>query len=74
MIQLKIRKIGNSLGVVLPREALAKLQAGEGDAVFLAEVLGGYMLSGADPEFVAQMTEAEAIMKRRRSALKALAK
>ncbi len=32
MLELKVRRIGNSLGVVLPREAVSRLQAGEGEA------------------------------------------
>ena len=39
MLELKVRKIGNSLGVVLPKEAVSRLRAGEGDRLFLIEGL-----------------------------------
>ncbi len=37
MIELKVRKFGNSLGVVLPKEVINRLQAGEGELLFLIE-------------------------------------
>ncbi|MDP1527181.1 MAG: AbrB/MazE/SpoVT family DNA-binding domain-containing protein [Rhodocyclaceae bacterium] len=71
---LKLTQIGNSVGVVLPKEALAALQVGKGDAVFLTESPDGYRITAYDPEFATQMSAAEGIMKRRRNVLRELAK
>ena len=75
MIDLKVRKIGNSLGVVLPKELLSRLHLEDGDQVFLTETPdGGYRLTPYDPEFEAQMKLAEEGMARYRNTLRALAK
>jgi len=74
MTSLKLTKVGNSLGVVLPKEALARLHVGPGDTLFLTESPDGFRLTPYDPEFAAQFTLAEGIMKRRRAALRELAK
>lgn len=71
---LKLTQIGNSVGVVLPKEALAALQIGKGDSVFLTESPDGYRITAYDPEFAKQMSTAEDIMKRRRNVLRELAK
>jgi putative addiction module antidote len=74
MVNLKIRKIGNSLGVVLPREVLAHLQVQEGDTLFLLKTSdGGDKLTPYDPEFEQKMAKAEDIMSRYRNALRKLA-
>jgi putative addiction module antidote len=72
MVALEVGKVGNSYGVVLPREALDRLA--EGDMLFLTESPDGYRVTPYDPEFEAQMTEARSIMKRRRNVLRELAK
>jgi len=74
MISLKLTKIGNSLGFVLPREAAQRLKVEKGDTLYLTEAPGGFRLVFYDPEFEAQMSAAERIMKKRRNALRALAK
>ena len=75
MIELKVRKIGNSLGVVLPKEAVGRLQAGEGDRLFLVEAPdGAYQLTPYDPAFEKKMRKAEDIIGRYRNTLHALAK
>ena len=52
MVQLKIRKFGNSLGVVLPKEVIQRLQTGDGERVFLIEAgEGDYRLTPYDPAF-----------------------
>jgi putative addiction module antidote len=49
MLELKVRKIGNSLGVVLPKEAISRLRAGDGDRLFLVEgPNGAYQLTPYD--------------------------
>jgi putative addiction module antidote len=75
MVELKVRKFGNSLGVVLPKEVINRLQAGDGNKLFLFEATGGdYRLTSYDPMFEKKMKKAEEIMHRYRNALRALAK
>jgi putative addiction module antidote len=75
MLELKVRKIGNSLGIVLPKEAVTRLRAGDGDRLFLVEAPDGtYRLTPYDPEFERQMEIAEEGMARYRNALHTLAK
>jgi putative addiction module antidote len=74
MFTLKLTQIGNSLGVVLPKEALAQLEIGKGDELFLTRTPDGFRLTAYDPVFEEQMTKARAIMKRRRGVLRELAK
>ncbi|HEY8030984.1 MAG TPA: AbrB/MazE/SpoVT family DNA-binding domain-containing protein [Methylocella sp.] len=73
-MKLKITPIGNSFGVILPKETLAKLKVSGGDTVFLTETPDGYRVTPYDPEFEAQMNAAKGVMKRRRNALRELAK
>ena len=75
MLDLKIRKIGNSHGVVLPKEVLAHLRVAEGDRLFLTETPdGGYRITPYDPEFERQLRLAEEGMTRYRNTLRALAR
>jgi putative addiction module antidote len=75
MLELKVRKIGNSLGVVLPKEAVNRLQAEEGDRLFLIDGPdGAYRLTPYDPAFEKKMKKAEDIMRRYRNTLHALSK
>lgn len=74
MSALKLTQIGNSVGLILPKELLARLKVAKGDTVFWTEVAHGVNLSAYDPEFEAQMTEARRIMKKRRAVLHELAK
>ncbi|MFZ9061897.1 MAG: AbrB/MazE/SpoVT family DNA-binding domain-containing protein [Steroidobacteraceae bacterium] len=74
MIELKLTQIGNSLGVVLPREALARLKLAKGDTLYITETPDGYRLTPYSPEFESQMSVARKIMKKRRSALRELAR
>ncbi|MBT9462149.1 MAG: AbrB/MazE/SpoVT family DNA-binding domain-containing protein [Rugosibacter sp.] len=71
---LKLTQIGNSVGVILPKEALAALKLEKGDAMHLTESPDGFRITAFDPEFERQMGAAEAIMKRRRHVLRELAK
>lgn len=75
MVELKVRKFGNSLGVVLPKEVIKRLHTGDGEALFLVEAPdGSYRLSPYDPGFEKKMTKAEEIIGRYRNTLRALAK
>jgi len=71
---LKITKIGNSAGVVLPKEVLAKLRVGLGDTLHLIEAPDGVRLTATDPDFAAKMDVAEEIMREDRDILRVLAK
>lgn len=73
MIQLKVRKIGNSLGVVLPKEVVQALRTAEGDTLHLAETAdGGFQLTAYDPDFERKMRQVEDIASRYRDTLRAL--
>ena len=74
MTALKLTQIGNSVGVILPKEMLARLKLEKGDTVFVTEAANGVMLTPYSPEFEEQMAAARKIMKARRSVLRELAK
>lgn len=73
MDPLKITTIGNSVGVVLPKEVLAKLHAGKGDLLYVSETPDGIKLSPYTHEYALQMDMAEKIMRKYRDVLKKLA-
>jgi len=73
-IPLKITKVGNSAGVVLPKELLARLNAQVGDTLSVVFTPRGFELSAAEPDFDAQMAAAREVMARRKRALRELAK
>lgn len=74
MVALKLGRIGNSVGAVLPKEVLARLKVEQGDTLYLTETPDGYHLTPYEPEFEAQMESARKIMKKRRNVLRELAK
>lgn len=74
MTKLKIRKIGNSLGVVLPKEIIEQLKVKEGDTLDVLPTDAGFTLSVSDEEVDKLMQIAERIMEENREVLKALAK
>ncbi len=74
MTALKLTQIGNSVGVILPKEILARLKLEKGDTVFVTDAADGIKLSPYNAEFEAQMTAARDVMKRRRHVLRELAK
>ncbi len=75
MHELKVRRIGNSLGVVLPKETLERLKVGEGDALYLTDAEGnGFRLTPYDEGFAERMALAEDIMREDRDLLRELAK
>ena len=71
---LKLIPIGNSTGVILPKEILARLRVEQGDQLAVVETSEGVELRAHDPEFDRQMEAARAVMDRRRRALRELAK
>ena len=75
MVPIKVRKFGNSLGVVLPKEVIHRLNTRDGEQLFLVETAdGGYQLTPYDPRFEKKMSTAEDIMARYRNTLHTLAK
>jgi len=74
MTTLKLTQIGNSVGVILPKEILARLKLEKGDSVFVTDAPGGVTLTPYDPVFEDQMAAARRIMKKRRDVLRELAK
>ena len=73
MATLKVTTVGNSTGVVLPREVLERLRVKKGDALYVVETPNGIELTPYDPEFAAQMDAAEEAMREDRDALRLLA-
>ena len=73
-MKLKITTVGNSAGVVLPRELLARLRVDKGDSLYATELPDGVKLTPFDPELADQMDVAERVMRRRRTLLNKLAK
>jgi putative addiction module antidote len=70
---LKLTTVGNSTGIILPRELLEKLHVEKGDLLHVLEVPDGITLTPLNPEFARQMDVAETVMRRRRNMLRKLA-
>jgi putative addiction module antidote len=71
---LKLRKVGNAAGVILPKEALSRLNVENGDALYLTETTdGSFRLTAGNPEFARKMKVATRLSRRYRHALKELA-
>ena len=70
---VKVIKVGNSAGMILPKEMLAKLRVSCGDNLYLTETANGLHLTPTDPEFETKMTLAETIMREDRDILHVLA-
>jgi len=75
LLELKLRKIGNSVGVVFPKEALAHLKAEEGDSLSVTDAADGSLrVSPVKPEVARQLEVARDLMNRYRETLRELAK
>jgi len=72
MTTLKVTTVGNSAGVVLPKEILQRLRVDKGDVLYVVETPDGIELTPYDPEFASQMEVAERVMRKRRNLLKKL--
>lgn len=72
-MQLKVTKIGNSAGVILPKELLARLRVDAGDSLYVTETPDGVRITAANPDFAAKMVAAEEIMREDRDILHVLA-
>jgi putative addiction module antidote len=73
MAVLKVTTVGNSVGVILPKELLERLRVGKGDNLYVIETKQGIELTPYDPEFARQMEAAERVMREDRDALRKLA-
>ena len=72
-MKLKITSIGNSAGVILPKELLARLRVDKGDELYVLETPDGIRLTAFDPTLAAQMEVAERVMREDRVVLHKLA-
>jgi putative addiction module antidote len=73
-MKLKITTVGNSAGIVLPKELLSRLRVAKGDSLYATELPDGVKLTPFDPELAGQMEVAERVMRKRRGLLSKLAK
>lgn len=71
-MEAKVVQIGNSLSIILPKEALSRMQVGKGDVLHLTESPDGFRVTPYDPEFEPQMAQARAVMEKRRAVLREL--
>jgi putative addiction module antidote len=74
MLKVKVTSVGNSMGILLPKEALSRLKAERGDTLYLVEGPDGYTLTPYQHDFEQQMTAAKSLMKRYKNTLRELAK
>jgi len=70
---VKITQIGNSVGIVLPREVLAKLKAEKGDVVYITDAPDGIYITPYDKRFAEEMEAARGVMRQHRDVLRKLA-
>ncbi len=73
-MELKVTKVGNSLAVILPKNAAEGLQVEKGDSLWLTQAQSGYRITPYNPEFAEQMNAAKKLMKKRKNVLRELAK
>lgn len=74
MLKVKVTQVGNSMGILIPKEALHKMKVSKGDILYLVESPDGYTLTPYQQEFEEQMAAAAKVMKKYRNALRELAK
>lgn len=74
MHKVKLRKIGNSLGFTVPKEALARLKVADGDTLILTECADGYIVTPYDADFEDAMKAFERTNRKFRNAFRELAK
>jgi len=69
----KVITVGNSAGIIVPKEMLSRLRIEKGDTVYLSETPSGLQISPYDEEFAIKMAAADRVIRRYRDALKKLA-
>ena len=72
-MKIKITTVGNSAGIVLPKELLARLRLGKGDELYVTELPDGIKLTPYDPKVAKQVEVAERVMRKDRNVLRKLA-
>jgi putative addiction module antidote len=72
-MKIKITTVGNSAGIILPKELLARLRVGKGDELYATELPDGIKLTPFDPKLAEQMEVAEKVMREDRNVLRKLA-
>jgi putative addiction module antidote len=70
---VKITQIGNSVGIVLPKEILAELNVQKGDSLHLVKCSEGFTMTAYEPDFAAKMDMLEEVMRENRDVLRRLA-
>ena len=70
---LKLTAVGNSVGVILPKDILSKLRVDKGDTLYVLETPEGIELTAYRPDFATQMDAAEEVMRENRDVLRKLA-
>jgi len=73
-MEIKLRKVGNSVAMIVPKQVRQKMGVKEGDTLYLTETPDGYRISPYDPEFSRQMELARKVQAKHRAALHELAK
>jgi putative addiction module antidote len=74
MIKVKVTQVGNSMGILLPKEALIKMNTTKGDTLYLVEGPDGYTLTPYNQDFEEQIVAADKVLKNYRNTLRKLAK
>ena len=74
MLKVKVTQVGNSMGILLPKEALQRMKSSKGDTLFLVEGPEGYTITPYRQDFEEQLDAATRVMKKYRNALRELAK
>ena len=74
MAVLKLTSVGNSTGIVIPKEMLERLKVGEGDELFAIETPVGYLLTTHGPDVEEELRLGREFMSKYRETFKALAK
>ena len=74
MATLKITQVGNSMGVILPKELLTRLKVDKGDTLYITETPAGVALTAYDPNFEEQLEIGREFMREYRDTFRALAK
>ena len=74
MVEVKVTQVGNSLGIVLPKEIIKRLGVEKGSKITLVEQSKGFFLSSYDPDFAQAVEFAQEGMNRYKNALSELAK
>jgi putative addiction module antidote len=74
ILEVKLRKFGNSLGIILPKEALARMNVEEGETLYLTETTeSGYRVTAGNPEFARKIQAADRLSRQYRDVLRELA-